>query len=53
MCCVYESRGMKFRYPDGWELNEERRDRKITVTVASPQTSFWSLTLFFDCLSPE
>ncbi len=49
----YERHGVKFRYPESWPLTEEGNDQERCVTVSSPDTSFWSLTLFFDCPSPD
>jgi hypothetical protein len=42
---VYEANGVRFRYPGLWEISEEQSDDELTITVASPETSFWSLTL--------
>ena len=50
---VFEAHGIRFRFPEGWELIEDRREHEVTVTVASPGTSFWSVTLFFARPSPE
>ena len=45
---VFRGYGVRFRYPPYWELNEEKSEQQISVTVASAETSFWSLSLFFD-----
>ena len=50
---VYETHGVRFQFPDDWELREEEKDREFTVTVSSPETSFWSLVLLFDRPQPE
>lgn len=50
---TYHSHGVRFRYPADWELIEQSQDNELSITVASPETSFWSLTLLSDGPSPE
>ena len=50
---IYSSHGVQFRYPGPWELSEESAGDEISITVASPETSFWSLTLIHNRPSPE
>lgn len=51
---LYRSNGVRFRYPDDWELNEEQSiENEVSITVSSSETSFWSLTLFLDGELPE
>ena len=51
---LYHSNGVQFRYPDDWELNEEQSiENEVSITVFSPGTSFWSLTLFLEGELPE
>lgn len=50
---TYHSYGVRFRYPSQWELTEHRQDDELSITVASPETSFWSLTLLPDGPSPD
>ena len=50
---VYQAHGIEFRYPSDWNLGEERSENEISISVASSETSFWSLTLFFDSPRPE
>ena len=45
--------GIRFRYPDSWDLSEQQSENELTITVASPTTAFWSLTLFEDGPRPE
>lgn len=45
---VYRGYGVRFRYPPHWELSEEKAEQQNSATVSSTETSFWSLTLFFD-----
>ena len=44
---LYDSHGIRFRYPEDWELteSEEAGDGELAVHVQSPGTAFWSLTL--------
>ncbi len=49
----YRNNGVSFRYPGHWDLTEDRTDEEVFVTVSSPETSFWTLTLFFDRPEPN
>jgi hypothetical protein len=49
---IYEGHGIRFRYPAFWELTEQEDDEATSITVSSPETSFWSISLFRDGLSP-
>ena len=42
-----------FSYPSHWELSEERDRDQVSMTVSSPGTSFWSLSLFFGQPRPK
>ena len=48
----YKSHGVQFRYPEDWELSEQRDGDQISITVASPVTAFWTVSLFSDCPAP-
>jgi hypothetical protein len=50
---IYEGHGIRFRYPAYWELTEQEDDEATSVTVASPETSFWSISLFQDGPTPQ
>ena len=50
---VFEGHGIRFEYPDDWILHEQSSPEEITLTVHSPDTSFWSLTLIFDRPDPR
>ena len=41
----YSGHGIRFRYPGTWELTEEEDDRDAVVSVSSPETSFWTVSL--------
>lgn len=53
MPASYENYGVRFRFPDDWELTEETAESAVCITVSSSPRLFWSLTLFFDGLSPD
>ena len=53
MTQVLERHGIRFEYPDDWILHEQSDPLEFTVTVHSPETSFWSLTLLFDRPEPQ
>lgn len=50
---VYAEHGVTFSYPNDWELTEQREGDEITITLNSPQTAFWTLTLFLDRPDPK
>jgi hypothetical protein len=50
---IYEGHGIRFRYPAYWELTEQEDDEATSITVASPETSFWSISLFQDGPPPQ
>lgn len=50
---TYEGLGFRFRYPSSWEFSEEHQPGQSTLTVQTPGTAFWSLTLLHDQPDPE
>ena len=50
---TYQSHGVRFDYPHDWEVAEQAAQNELTITVQSPETSFWMLTLFFARPEPE
>jgi hypothetical protein len=50
---IYDSNGVRFRFPEHWELHEERSENQLSITVSSPDTSFWTLSLFFKPLQED
>jgi hypothetical protein len=50
---TYQGNGIRFRYPASWELVEQKDGESTSITVASPETSFWSVSLFRDNPSPQ
>ena len=45
--------GIRFRYPDEWTLSEELGDDEATITVSSPESAFWSVTVLRHRPDPE
>src|SRR5579871_4830271 len=52
MEALYRSNGVMFRYPGGWELSEQREGEQLSITVSSPDTAFWTVSLFPDRPDP-
>ena len=50
---TYAGNGIRFRYPAAWELVEQEDEESASITVASPETSFWSVSLFRSAPSPQ
>lgn len=50
---TYSGHGVQFSYPATWEISEQRQPGEVSITVSSPGTAFWNLTLFFDEPDPE
>jgi hypothetical protein len=51
----YTAPGLRFRYPEEWQLAEDRAADELTVTVRpdADATGFWSITLLFNRPSPD
>lgn len=49
----YEQHGVRFLYPGNWELDEKSGEGEVTISVNSPETSFWSLSLYYERPDPE
>ena len=50
---LYAGNGVQFRYPQNWTLTEESGPDQMTITVQSPGTSYWTLSLFEDRPDPD
>jgi hypothetical protein len=48
---IFEEDGIRFQYPDTWQLSREEADGGWTVSVQSPNTAFFLLT--FDENMPD
>ena len=54
MPAIYDKLGVRFFYPDNWELDEsDVLDGNNTVSVYSPEGGFWSIIMHPAGLSPE
>lgn len=42
---VYDEHGVRFEYPDNWELSHEHHDDDFSVTLESETTAFWMLSV--------
>jgi hypothetical protein len=49
----YAGHGVRFRYPRSWDLQEQPAESGVTVSVNSPETSFWTLTVDLDGSDPR
>lgn len=48
MPAVFESGGLRFLYPENWQVEEASTDNGWSVTVQSPQTSFLFISVHPD-----
>jgi hypothetical protein len=44
----FEAHGVRFQFPEDWELTEQAEGRDVFLTVSNRGSSFWSLSLFPD-----
>lgn len=49
----FVNHGVTFKYPPEWELSEQSKLGEVSITVSSPRTAFWTLTLFYDRPEPQ
>ena len=47
-----ERHGISLQYPENWEIEEESDDERYTASLSSADTSFWTMTVFFDRPEP-
>jgi len=48
---TYEAHGIRFQFPKNWEINEQRSNNQLSITVSSPDSPdklFWMLSLFYE-----
>lgn len=50
---VFAEDGIRFQYPENWQLEREETASGWTVTVQSPQTAFLLVSLDYEMLQPE
>ena len=48
----FRKHGIRFHYPDIWELEELGNDGDIVITVSSDGTCFWSMHILRNCPPP-
>jgi hypothetical protein len=53
MSLAFEEDGIRFQYPENWRLEREDNETGWTVTVQSPDTAFFMLSLDSDGPEPE
>lgn len=47
MTAIYDHQGVRFAYPENWKIEHgEDEEATLQVTVASPHTAFWSLSIY-------
>ena len=54
MPAVYEKLGVRFLYPENWQITDEELDGwPQSVSVQSPGSAFWSLHVYSSEIAPE
>ena len=53
MPATYHKHGFHFLFPENWTLEEQEGEGQWSVSVQSPQTAFWSMTVDETGRSPE
>lgn len=47
MSALYDQHGVRFAYPENWTVDDPPDDEAdLQVTVSSPETAFWSLSVY-------
>lgn len=49
----FDNFGVQFQYPENWELEEQADDQEAMISLQSPGTAFWSLTLYYERPEPD
>jgi len=49
----FDEGGIRFQYPENWQLEREEHDNGWTVSVQSPSTAFFLLTVNGEGIPPE
>lgn len=53
MTSVFDRHGIRFQYPEGWEVVEQQADEQMaSVTVQSSKSGFWSVSAHPASLTP-
>jgi hypothetical protein len=53
MDATYQAHGVRFRYPHEWDVTEQEQEDQVSITVSSPETAFWTVSLFPGCPEPD
>jgi hypothetical protein len=53
MVATYQQNGIRFRYPENWQLEEEETENGWTITLQSPNTAFMLISCRSDAPSTE
>ena len=54
MPSTYQQNGIELLYPDNWKVvDEQPRSDPPAVTLQSPGTGYWNLTIYPDSQEPE
>ncbi|MEO0529898.1 MAG: hypothetical protein AAF266_04890 [Planctomycetota bacterium] len=54
MFATYDQHGVSLAYPENWTLEEETdAEARVTLTIASPNTAFWTLVVYAETLDLE
>jgi hypothetical protein len=49
----FANHGVRFKHPPDWEVTEQAKPGEMSITVSSPRTAFWTLTMFYDRPEPQ
>lgn len=49
----YDDFGIRFRFPENWDVQEQPSPGGVMISVNSPGTSFWSVLLEYDGPEPR
>ena len=53
MPAIYQDHGIRFLFPENWRLDQSRHRGGVTISVQSPATGFWSITLESRRVEPQ
>ena len=54
MPTTYQQNGIELLYPDNWKVvDEDPHSDPPTVTLQSPSTGYWNLTIYPDSQNPD
>lgn len=54
MFATYKHQGVSLAYPENWTLEEETdEEARVTLTIASPNTAFWTLVVYSEVLDRD